>query len=314
LKAGAFLQLRVVNPHDRPGRRPEIRIASCELQERDDIAPLAARRRVRDRAMPFEKQRGAKDAVADGLPRAASGIAGSMASRAATESSHSALSPPVFIGIGKLQSERFTLEHRQDRQQARSFLIRPCGHRFRQYSSLRSSRSRSGRRHRPSPRKSRFRLAICRAGSLGRRCVIQLGTTQPVALPSVTHKPGHWPGFFGLWPFPPSSFDMPTRFRSAAHSAVREQAQLSCAQNRLRQIRSVSRRGVDRTILQTGFQKARRQPGLFYCIPSSILALSAGKRASSKVPWIRVVRLSGTGKCRKGHYFLSKVPFGIRLA
>ncbi|KMS52437.1 hypothetical protein [Sphingobium cupriresistens] len=28
----------------------------------------------------------------------------------------------------------------------------------------------------------------------------------------------------------------------------------------------------------------------------------------------RVVRLSGTGKCRKGHYFLSKVPFGIRLA
>ncbi|TBW32699.1 DUF4158 domain-containing protein [Siculibacillus lacustris] len=28
----------------------------------------------------------------------------------------------------------------------------------------------------------------------------------------------------------------------------------------------------------------------------------------------RVVRLSGTGKCRKGDCFFSKVPFGIRLA
>lgn len=37
--------------------------------------------------------------------------------------------------------------------------------------------------------------------------------------------------------------------------------------------------------------------------------LGIGSLAPSK--W--VVRLSGTGKCRKGHYFLSKVPFGIRL-
>lgn len=76
-------------------------------------------------------------------------------------------------------------------------LIRPCGHRFRQYSSLRSLALEERPQTQAIAAKITVQTCHLSGGSLGRRCVIQLGTTQPVALPSVTlTKPGHWPGFF----------------------------------------------------------------------------------------------------------------------
>jgi hypothetical protein len=68
--------------------------------------------------MPFEKQRGAKDAVADGLP-----ARGVWDCREHGKSRGYGVLPfgsvaACFHWYRKLQSERFTLEHRQDRQQA----------------------------------------------------------------------------------------------------------------------------------------------------------------------------------------------------
>ena len=68
--------------------------------------------------MPFEKQRGAKDAIADGLPARGVWDCREHGKSRADEALPLGSVAASFNRRRKLQPERFTIEHREDRQQA----------------------------------------------------------------------------------------------------------------------------------------------------------------------------------------------------